>query len=224
MSRRSHHVLVAGDDQFVVHQIVSALEHRNYSIATAQTVVDAQQKLSAWTVDLLIAPDRLGIYTGIQLVLAARSLQPDIAALMVTGQDLRSLAMDAGRYRIALIQRPFDRAEFLMVAAEQIASIRRRQRWPRKVLNDHVQVITSSGWPGRLVDVSYGGFRMELSEREAAVPSHLLVDVPDFGMRVPAEIVWSSLGHDGASCVCGATVTDEPAALPSWCQFVDRVA
>jgi DNA-binding response OmpR family regulator len=223
MSRRSHHVLVAGDDQFVVHQIVSALEHRNYSIATAHSVPDTQQKLSAWTVDLLIAPDRLGFYTGIQLVVSGRSIQPDVAALIVTGQDLRTLAMDAGRYRIALIQRPFDRNEFLMVAAEQIASIRRRQRWPRKVLNGHVQVI-ASGWPGRLVDVSYGGFRMQLSEREAAVPSHLLVDVPDFGMRVPAEIVWSSLGDDGASCVCGATVTDEPAALPAWCQFVDRVA
>jgi DNA-binding response OmpR family regulator len=223
MSRRSHHVLVAGDDQFVVHQIVSALEHRNYSIATAHSVPDTQQKLSAWTVDLLIAPDRLGFYTGIQLVVSGRSIQPDVAALIVTGQDLRTLAMDAGRYRIALIQRPFDRNEFLMVAAEQIASIRRRQRWPRKILNGHVQVI-ASGWPGRLVDVSYGGFRMQLSEREAAVPSHLLVDVPDFGMRVPAEIVWSSLGDDGASCVCGATVTDEPAALPAWCQFVDRVA
>lgn len=223
MSRSSHHVLIAGDDQFVVHQIVSALEHRNYSIATAQSVPDTQQKLSAWTVDLFIAPDRLGFYSGIQLVVSARSIQPDVAALIVTGQDLRTLAMDAGRYRIALIQRPFDRHEFLMVAAEQIASIRRRQRWPRKVLNGHVQVI-ASGWPGRLVDVSYGGFRMELSEREAAVPAHLLVDVPDFGMRVPAEIVWSSLARDGASCVCGATVTDEPTALPAWCQFVDRVA
>jgi DNA-binding response OmpR family regulator len=223
MSRRSHHVLVSGDDYLVVHQIVSALEHRNYSIATAKTVEEAQRKLSAWTVDLLIAPDRLGYHTGIQLVAAARSIQPDVAALIVTGQDLRVLAMDAGRYRIALVQRPFDRHEFLMVAAEQIASIRRRQRWPRKTLSGHVPVV-ASGWPGRLVDVSYGGFRMLLAEREAAVPSHLLVDVPDFGMRVPAEVVWSALSDDGGACLCGATVTDEPAAVPDWCEFVDRVA
>jgi len=222
MSARSHHVLVAGDDHLMLHWVTSALEHRNYSFATTQSVEDMRSKMSAWPVDLMVAPDQLGIYSGIQLVLAARSIRPEVAALIVTRQDFRALTMDAGRYRIALIRMPFDRNEFLMVAAEQIASIRRQQRWPRKTVHDHIPV-TASGWPGRLVDVSYGGLRMHLTEREAAVPSHLLVDVPDFGMRVPAEVVWSAMA-DGGSCMCGATITDEPAAVPAWCRFVDHVA
>src|SRR5207247_5451264 len=103
------------------------------------------------------------------------------------------------RYSIPQIRIPIDRSKFLTIAAEQIASIRRQQRWPRKTVRDHIPV-TASGWPGHLVDVSYGGLKMHLTEREAAVPSHLLVDVPAFGMRVPAEVVWSAMA-DGGSCM-----------------------
>ena len=219
--RRSSHILISGDDVLMRHRVMSVLKTRPYVIQSAQTADAVLQRVHDRRVDLLIVPEKVGVYGGVQLVRAARGIRPEIGGLVVT-PEARPLESDAGRYRVALAQMPFDGDEFLMAVAQLIAAAHRQQRWPRKIVTSDVPLL-ASGWAGRLLDVSYGGMKMQLMDADAGVPARMVVDLPTAGLEIEAEVVWSAQGADGWSSVCGAAVTDEPASVPDWCRFVDQV-
>jgi hypothetical protein len=108
-----------------------------------------------------------------------------------------------------------------MTVAERLASIRRRQRWPRKTVPATVPV-SVEGSPAALINVSYGGLRFAVGRESYDLPSPMTVDVPVAGVTVRAELVWSARAPDGVSCLCGAAIVDD-AASAQWREFVDRV-
>ncbi|HEV3486169.1 MAG TPA: hypothetical protein VG106_12230, partial [Vicinamibacterales bacterium] len=141
-----------------------------------------------------------------------------LAGVLIGHDGDEALEPYASRYDATVLVRPIDPPLFLMVVAEKLASIRGRQRWARKPAPSDMPV-SVDGSPARLMDVSYGGLRLALSNERLASP--MTVAFPDAGFQVQAHLVWSSRAQDGVTCICGAAIGDDPPA--HWRQFVDGI-
>jgi CheY-like chemotaxis protein len=222
MHRRPYHVLVAEDHGPKRQEIVSVLRRREYSVVASASPAEVADTLRRWPVDLLITGSRLGSWYGLQIILTSRASQPDLAAIIVSDGDAQSQQLDAGRHHVAVADRPLMPEAFLALVAERLAAINRRQRWPRKPVTSYVGVFVS-GLPGRLVDVSYGGCRLAIESIQDVLPPTVLMSFPEPPIEVGAELIWSALGADGASCVAGVSVTSDLEWEPLWREFVDQI-
>lgn len=221
MYTRVYRILVLDDDTLSLYQTMSVLKQREYLVVGAASIDQARWWLSQWPIDLLVSAVRVGGIGGLQFLTASRVHHPELAGILIGGEPDRSIETDVWRHGAQLLIRPLDPSRFLMMVAEAIAAIRRRQRWPRKLVREQVPVHVE-GAPGRLVDVSYGGLRFELDGESYNLPTPMTVEVPLARLRVRAELVWSARARDGVSSLCGVgIVEDAPAA--EWRRFVDRL-
>jgi DNA-binding NtrC family response regulator len=65
--------------------ITSTLLACNFHVTSAETFIKAKERLNTLTPEVLITAIRLAEYNGLQLVLRAKSLRPDIAAIVMSG-------------------------------------------------------------------------------------------------------------------------------------------
>jgi DNA-binding response OmpR family regulator len=221
MYRRPYNILVLDDDARALGQVMALLRQRDYVVLGAQSIEKARTWLAKWPVDLLVAAVRMRGMGGLQFLMAARGQHPELAGIVIGSEGDERIEMDAWRHRAPFIIRPYDPARVLMVVAETLASIRRRQRWPRKIVERDVP-LNVSGTTAVLLDVSYGGLRFALEGDSYDLPSPMTIEVSAAGLTVPAELVWSSRASDGVGCVCGAAIVGD-APDPDWRRFVDRV-
>ncbi|MBI2221515.1 MAG: PilZ domain-containing protein [Acidobacteria bacterium] len=223
MYRRPFQILLAEPDTLAAYQVMRALKERDYLVASATSANQARWWLDQWPIDLMIAAARIGSERGLALLLAARKKHPLVAGLLTGSEKDRPLDIDARRHGFQLLVRPFESVYLLMVVAELLAAVRRRQRWPRKAVHGAVPVKVA-GRAGRVVDVSYGGLRFELDGEIVDVPSPMIIQFAGERLRVEAELVWSARGSDGVSSVCGVALSDASMPDRAWRKFVDRVA
>lgn len=221
MRHRPSRILVVDDDPSGQHDTVRALHQRDYEVACAWTVADAYAILTERPFDLVIAGSRVGSMSGLQFVVSCRSRRPDIAGIIVAAQREHVSDMDAWRHGITPVVRPFEASHLLMVVAEKLASIKPRQRWPRKKVTSYVPLQVGAA-RAQLLDVSYGGLRFQLDGESYELPSPVPIAIPASRLRVDAELVWSARAPDGASCLCGVMLTEDSPAH-AWRAFVDRV-
>src|SRR4029079_3202141 len=93
-----------------------------------------------------------------------RADHPEMAVMIITGYDDPLIELEAHRYRAELVRKPIRPAEFQAKASAALAAVRRQRRWPRKRVVGGFRV-TIGGRPAAVVDVSYGGLRIELPDR-----------------------------------------------------------
>ena len=98
-----------------------------------------------------------------------------------------------------------------------------RRRWARKQLPPQL-VGTVGAHPVRVIDVGYGGFRLEApATLPAPLSSKFELDLPQFGVRATAVWRWTKPLDVSGHMWCGASITaQEPLAQNSWRAFVDR--
>ena len=79
--------------------------------------------------------------------------------------------------------------------------------------------------PARVLDISYGGVRFEISRaRSGELPPSLSLRLPDSDVAVRANLVWQTLRGEDA-VVCGAAVSQTSAATArEWRGLVDAVS
>jgi hypothetical protein len=142
--------------------------------------------------------------------------------MVIAAQPEHVSEMDAWRHGITPVVRPLDPGHFLMVVAEKLASIRPRQRWPRKKVSSFIPLQVGRV-RAQLLDVSYGGLRFQMEGESYDLRSVVHIDIPDSRLSVDAELVWSARGDDGATCLCGVMLTQERTPSHAWRAFVDRV-
>jgi DNA-binding response OmpR family regulator len=221
MDLRPYRILVLHDDAVALYQATSALKQRDYLVVSADTVEQARRWFDEWPIDLLVTGARIRGASGLQFLAAMRERHPELVGLVIVDARDEPMEIEAWRQRASLIVRPYEVARFLMLVAESLASIRRRQRWPRKRVGRHIPVRIGQS-PGKLVDVSYGGLRFEFEGESYDLPTPMTIDFPDASLQVRANLVWSSRADDGVSSVCGAGIIDE-APGETWRRFVDRL-
>jgi DNA-binding response OmpR family regulator len=214
-------ILIVEDDVATRVGLQELLRHAGYDAIAAGTFRDGRRALEEETPDLLIADLRLDGFNGLQLVL----LNPrPIPAIIVTGFPDEVLQADARRLGAEYLVKPFsssallDMIKRLLAPAPQRAERRLSQR-KRLVADMPMEIDTS---PARLLDVSYGGLRFEMSGPAGlSVPPSLRLTFPARDLSVAVDVVWANRNR-GGTWLCGAALVDEQNL--EWRRLVDASA
>ena len=222
MHQRRFHVLVADERPDSLHFTVDLLKRRDHVVAGASNMDDVHWWLSGWPIDLLVvSPDFAG-GSGVQLAHQARIVQPEMAALLVDAAGCDAVTSDAGRRGIDVVHHPVESQEFAHAVRTMLGRVTRRPRWPRKEIG-HSVTMRAGDSIARLVDVSYGGLKVEVTE-DYVLRSPVELDFPRADLRVSAEVVWSTRPEQGHTCIFGAAVGVPPTDATEWRAFVDRIS
>jgi len=216
-------VLVLEDDEHALSGIVELLRDAGHNVTGAATYDAAKRLLAVSPFDLLVSDVRLRSFNGLHLVMQTRTDHPEIGVIIITGYDDPMIDMEAHRYHAQLVRKPIRPKEFMRTVDDALAKVRRQRRWPRKRVIGGFRV-TVKGRPAAVVDVSYGGLRLELPE-PAPISESFDVEVAGIGLHLEVEAVWSQATGQSTATVCGATLAAEhtPSAR-TWRAIVDRLS
>ncbi len=213
-------ILVVDDDAATRVGLVDLLQRAGYDVTGSATFEHARQALRERRPDLLITDIRLGEYNGLQLLVG--SPEP-ISTVIVTGFIDPVLEAEARAHRAAYLLKPLS-AKTLLTTVEQVLAHRQAQliptrRWSRKRVMPALAA-DAAGAPARIVDVSYGGLRVEMSAEED-LPTAFTVRVRE--LDLPVNLVWRSrTGDQGWLCGLSLAHIDPPVA-DRWHGLVDEI-
>lgn len=222
-------VLIADPVPETREAIERTLTGLGHFVTSVSNFHEAKQRVLMAPPDLLVTALKLGAYNGIQLVLRAHADNPGIGAIVLDDALDPVLELEATNAGAVYMTKPVDESSFgalvdrLLNSALAQASSTVARKWPRKYAGLDVDV---SGDVAKVVDVSYGGLRLELS----GVPDEALltivnVAIPSVG-TVSIHPVWARMAAGGTPrWWCGVEVdnSDEHSA-GAWRRFVDSLA
>jgi DNA-binding response OmpR family regulator len=217
------HILVVDDDEAALAGLIELLRDAGHQTTGAATFDAARRLLDVGHYDLLVADIRLRAHNGLHLVRLSRLLHPDMAVIMMTGYPERSLEFEASRYGAVYIEKPIDPKHFIKTVDRLLAQVRRERRWPRHHTPDSFLVQIGS-WSARLLDVSYGGLRFEMTAPDTPLPPTLPVRMPSLNLYIEAETIWTDRLSAPGSLLGGLALMaeGEDAPLP-WRALVDSI-
>lgn len=217
-----YRILVLDDDEHALEGFVELLRDAGYHVTGASTFDAAKRLLALEPFDLLITDVRLRGFNGLHLVMQVRSEHPETEVIIISGYDEPLIELEAGRHNAVFVRKPVMPAEFLKTVTSCLANVRRERRWPRKRVLGGFRV-TAAGNPAAVVDVSYGGLRLEIAAG-TPLPSTFDVEVAGIGLQLRVQPVWSYPSQAGAT-VCGAALaSDSTPAAETWRAIVDRLS
>ena len=217
-----YRILALDDDEHALAGIVELLRDAGHHVTGAATYDAAKRLLAVSPFDLLVSDVRLRSYNGLHLVMQSRSDHPEMAVIIITGYDDPLIELEAHRYHAELVRKPIQPSEFLKTVTRALAAVRRERRWPRKRVVGGFRV-TIDGKPAAVVDVSYGGLRLEIPDQRQLPPA-FDVEVTGIGLHLEVQPVWTQAAGPLAGTVCGAALAAEhtPSAR-TWRAIVDRL-
>lgn len=215
-------ILVVDDDAATMSGLVALLQDAGYTVIAVSTVHAARRALVTLEPDLLITDVRLGAYNGLHLLVGRPK---PIPAIVITGFADPVLEADARRMGSEFLVKPIAPAQLLLLIERTLSRAADKayepaRRWQRKRLTSELPAQVGRT-PVRIVDVSYGGFRLSIDRApELGFEPSFQVTFPTAALSVNARVVWRQ-AHDTA-WVCGAIVTD--GSESQWRQFVDAAS
>jgi DNA-binding response OmpR family regulator len=216
-----YRILVLDDDENALAGLVELLRGADYLVTGTATFDAAKRLLAVSRFDLLITDVRLRGFNGLHLVRQAHQDYPDMGTMIITGYDEAMMELEAGRYGAVFVRKPIKPKEFLAATAKALADVRRQRRWPRKRVLGGFRV-TAAGRPAAVMDVSYGGLRLEVPG--PALPSSFDVEVSGIGLHLEVQPVWCQPSPANGSVLCGAALaSDTTPAARTWRAIVDRL-
>ncbi len=186
----------------------------------------AEERLVYAPPDLLITAVKLGAHNGIHLVLRAQSDHPHTQAIVVHTEDDSVLEQEATSAGAAYVRLPVDESRFMALVNELLAesalpqSSRVIRRWPRKQVKVRARVGNNDA---NVVDVSYGGLRLEIGTIDHPLSRLATIEIPNLGC-LPVHPVWARGGGAVGRWWCGAEVDSaDERASDAWRRFVDAL-
>jgi CheY-like chemotaxis protein len=218
-----YQILVLDDDENALAGLVELLREADYNVTGTETYASAKRFLAEHSYDLLITDVRLRGYNGLNLVKACRAECPEMAVIIISGYEEPLMELEASRYQALFVQKPIRPIEFLATVASSLAGVRRERRWPRKRVVGGFRV-TAAGRPAAVVDVGYGGLRLEVP-RGTELPSPFAIELSGIGLQLEVQPVWSCQSDNSNYTMYGAALasTTTPAA-DTWRAIVDRLS
>lgn len=218
-----YRVLVIDDDEHALAGMVELVHSAGHEATAASTYGAAKDLLAETQFDLLVSDVRLRSFNGLHLVMQSRVDHPDMAVMIITGYDDPLIDLEAHRYHAELLRKPIKAAEFVSVVNELLSGVRRQRRWPRKRVQGGFRVFVK-GRPAAVVDVSYGGLRLEMPD-SAPLPDRFDVEVTGIGLQLEVQPVWSHSMQNAHGTLIGATLAAEhSASAQTWREIVDRLS
>lgn len=214
-------ILIVGTSAERSAAMANLLVESGHDVISALGFTEAVHALVDRSPDLLISEVRLGAFNGLHLVIRCRTTHPAMRTIILDRTYDSGLEFDAQRYGATYLVEPVDAVELLAQVSRMRAEINPHRRWPRKQLAGDSLVAHVAHGPARVVDLSYGGLRLELLEK-ADVAAGFDVAIPGFGITLRAKPVWTCPAPSG--WFCGAELSEvNPQALSVWRRLVDSV-
>ena len=215
-------ILVVDDDVASLASLLSVLRTPGYRCTSASDVTGALRLLQASTYDLLIIGIPVDDESGLGLVRLARETQPDLAIIVINDSVEPAAEKEIARLDAVLIRLPADLLRLSEILIEGMPSRRRQRRWGRKrVAGGFGAKIGNAS--ARVMDISYGGFRLEMSvppDPSQAIDMNLL----PLGFVVNAQLVWVNRSEPTGPWNCGAALSElDPAIERAWRVVVDAL-
>jgi DNA-binding response OmpR family regulator len=218
-----YRILVLDDDENALDGIVEMLRDAEYHVTGATTYESAKRLLAADSYDLFVTDVRLRGYNGLNLVMKSRTDYPDMAVIIISGYEEPLMELEASRYQAVFVGKPLRPAVFLQTVAESLSGVRRERRWPRKRVVGGFRV-TAAGKPAAVVDVSYGGLRLQVPKGTELAES-FPVELAGIGLQFAVQAVWLCPSDNSNYMLCGAAIaSDQSAAANTWRAIVDRLS
>jgi DNA-binding response OmpR family regulator len=224
MTSKPSRILVVDDDRATRNGLAELLTGAGYQIRAVATFEEGLRSLRADTPDLLIADVRLGAFNGLQLLVSSPRSVP---AIIITGFADPVLESDARQHGADYVLKPVTPALLLELIRRRLAQIEQSKfeqlrRWDRKAVPGGL-VASIDEQPARILDISYGGLRVELP-RAGDPPASLNLRLLEADIAVRADVVWHTPVGESA-WLCGATVSQTTLAVArEWRSLVDAVA
>jgi DNA-binding response OmpR family regulator len=231
VSTVAHSVLVVDADSKALAETSAALADAGYLVIQASSFADARRRLVLTKPDVLITAVRLGGFNGLHLVISSRATLPGTIAIVTHGVPDPALQADAAEHDAMYVVKPVDWPAFLGMISSLVAqrSGRRKpsrpRRWARKRPADQVDATFGTA-AATVVDLSYGGVRLQFSTRVIdAACGPLALALPSAGFAVHTRPVWTQGAGPNGPWWCGVEIQErDPAADRAWRAFVDMVA
>jgi hypothetical protein len=199
-------VLLADTDPEERSPYATALTTVANRVCAAATFAHAKSTLLNVRPDVLVTQVRLGDFNGIHLALWGRAQLPHLRSVII-GQSDPKLEADVHASGITFLQYN-DVEAVLQATLETLVRENPRRRWSRKPLASTL-VAHIDGSPALVMDVSYGGFRVQTrAPFRAEVGRGVALDIPALGVHTDATCRWMTpLGASGPY-TCGVAVND----------------
>jgi CheY-like chemotaxis protein len=219
----AYRILLVEPDSAVAAAAAEVLTDADHRVATVESFADAIKLSEPDAPDLLIAALRLGAFNGLHLLLRVRGHDADLPVIILGEPD--DFSGDIERFGGRFVAKPIDFSSLRNIVWDCLAGRVPRQTqngrtWPRKPTHLPATVRDEAA---RVVELSYGGVRLEFAEPPKAEDAALDIKLPSLGLSVRAVTRWSRLAA-GGSWWCGAEValptTD---ATRTWRRIVDSV-
>jgi DNA-binding response OmpR family regulator len=215
-------LLIVDPDPVSQRAMVDALKAARYRTIVADGFGTAARLLESCRPDLLITAVRLGAFNGLHLVVLGRERDSRMSALVVDDRRdtvVEREALIAGA--TAYLARPVDADALLRKVAEALAR-RERRWWNRSPLAGNIEVGIGAG-RARLLDIGYGGFRLESGTMHRH--HELKLELPVLGLSVTAQRVWSCETQVRSVWCCGAALVapSDSDSTQRWRRLVDTV-
>jgi len=195
--------------------VASALSAEGYEILTASTFPEGRTLLLERRPDVLVTGLRLQEHNGIHLAIVSRARSPQTKTIVI-GYGDPVLQAEAGQAGARYLTDPGTPE---LVAAVDGLLHRPERRWPRARANMPARAADQLV---RLLDLSYGGFRIELTPG-TALPKTNEFDLFVGDLRVSALPVWTKQQNGAERVQCGAIVAGNGESNGAWRQLVDGV-
>jgi DNA-binding response OmpR family regulator len=200
------------------------LRRAGYATEAIATFEAARPRLTVTTPDALVSDIQLGEYNGLHLAIIGRERRPALVAIVLGPSDA-VLAREAEQHGAVYLNEPVTETSLVARLNTLLQEIGRHRRWPRKHVAEPVAAECGES-AARIVDLSYGGLRLEVADSSAIAPelgSGLRVRLPAFGVAIDTALVWVERAPSG-HLHCGAAVDRlSPSVTTAWRQVVDRV-
>lgn len=215
-------VLIIEPDSAHAAELRDALLEDGWSVEVATTFQSAGEALATGRVGVLVTAIRLGAYNGLHLVIRAKALAPQTRCIVMGLPADRCRDIEA--LNVPFLQKPVARSTIVAAVSHEfeLAAATPQRRWPRKPV--HLQAVVSDS-DIDIVDLSYGGIRLQGATPPFDVGSEMTINVPSFGVSVTAVARWTKpLGEPGLSW-CGAEIVEpQPGLVNSWRGLVDSLS
>ena len=217
-------VLVVDGDADELIELRQLLNEAGYEAIGSGSFGEAMHVLGSRRVDVMITDVRLGAYNGLHLVLTSRVESPWMTAIVISSFPDPPLEREAARYgATAYLVRPLDPRQLLASVEDALRSVGPKRQWPRKKIRNG-PVARIAGRDVTLVDVSYGGCRLEVAQvSEAQLPVSFEIMLPTFGLALPADLVWTRRASSGSFLYGVAFARLEAEARHAWQAVVDEL-
>ena len=219
-------ILVVDADVASLTGLVSLLRNLGYRATGAANVDGGCALVEAFPFDMLIAD--LGLHGEssrvLKLIKRARQVRPAIAIVATSAVRDPAAEREIAQRAATYMRKPLDLTFLRKILEQSVASGRRQRRWNRKPVTGGFDA-RLDGTPARIIDISYGGCRLEMSAPPD--PSHaprMHMNLLPFGFTVNAELKWISRNEPTGSWNCGAAISEMDSSIErAWRVVVDAL-